>query len=85
MCNPFDGTQLCAQVDPNLFFPEHRKEWKSNVAEAKALCAQCPMLAACSKYATETVGLYGVWAGKWYDGTGFVSQAPYPTTNRKAA
>jgi hypothetical protein len=85
MCNPFDGSQLCAQVDPDLFFPEHRKEWKSNVAEAKALCAQCPMLAACSKYATETVGLYGVWAGKWHDGSGYVSPAPYSTTNRKVA
>jgi hypothetical protein len=75
MSNPFDGTQLCAQVDPAIFFPEERKTWKSDIAQAKSLCAQCPMLKACAKYADGTVGLYGIWAGEWRDGSGFVSQA----------
>jgi len=81
----YDGSQLCAQVDSELFFPEDRKDWKLNIAQAKALCSQCPMLSACSKYSNETAGLYGVWAGEWRDGTGFTSSAPYPTTNRKVA
>ena len=81
----YDGTQLCAQVDSELFFPEDRKEWKSNIAQAKTICAQCPMFKACDVYAKSFPGLYGVWACKWYDGAGFVSQAPYVTTNRKVA
>ena len=75
MSSPFDGTQLCAQIDPEIFFPEERKHWKENIAEAKALCAKCPLLSACDTYATGTVGLYGVWGGKWRDGSGFTSQA----------
>lgn len=81
----YDGSQLCAQVDNELFFPEVRKDWKLNIAQAKDICAKCPMLKACDSYAKSVTGLYGVWAGQWYDGSGFVSQAPYSTTNRKVA
>jgi len=81
----YDGTQLCAQVDSNLFFPEGWGNFKSNIAQAKDICAKCPMLKACDSYAKSVPGLYGVWAGQWYDGTGFVSQAPYSTTKRKVA
>lgn len=76
MFNPFDGSQLCAQVNPDLFFPEDRKNWKSNIAQAKTLCAQCPMLVACRTYANGTVGLYGIWAGEWRDGSGYVTPIP---------
>ena len=85
MSNPFDGTQLCASVDPDLFFPEGWGNFKEPIAKAKALCAQCPMLNACRKYSNETVGLYGVWAGEWRDGSGFVSPATHTTTKRKVA
>lgn len=84
MPNPFDGTQLCAKVDPDLFFPEDRSDYKPSIAQAKALCVQCPMLAACSKYVNETPGLYGVWAGKWLDGSGYTSPASSLVTRKVA-
>lgn len=31
--------------------------------EAKAICATCPVFAACREFAIETKELYGVWGG----------------------
>ena len=84
MPNPFDGSQLCATVDPDLFFPDGWGNFKEPIAQAQALCAKCPMLAACSKYVDETPGLYGVWAGKWLDGVGYVSPASSLVTRKVA-
>lgn len=54
----FDGTQPCASVDPDLWFPA--KGQSSNVA--KAICATCPFREPCLewglKYERE-----GVWGG----------------------
>ena len=59
----FDGTQLCAQVDPELFFPEKG----SPSAPAKKLCATCEFLAPCLEYGmTARIGgmpVQGVWGG----------------------
>src|SRR5829696_4347624 len=37
------ASALCAQVDPELFFPE----WGGNAEPAKAVCARCPVTALC--------------------------------------
>lgn len=56
----FDGTQVCAQVDPELFFPE-----RAGVAEevwATDLCKGCEWRDQCLAYGlTHDVG--GVWGG----------------------
>lgn len=59
----FDGTQLCAQVDPELFFPDSG----GSVQAAKRLCGGCEFLNPCRRYAmTAWVAGYpvgGVWGG----------------------
>lgn len=40
---------LCAQVDPELFFPDKG----GSVREAKAVCAACPVRGQCLEYAME--------------------------------
>ena len=37
------ASALCAQVDPELFFPDKG----GSAAEAKAVCAACPVTALC--------------------------------------
>jgi hypothetical protein len=56
--NFMDGTQLCAQTDSELWFPE-----KGHPTEpAKAICHACPLEAACYDYALR-FKLQGVWGG----------------------
>ena len=51
---------LCAQTDPEAFFPE--KGGSTN--KAKSICAACPVAAACLDYALANREEYGVWGGK---------------------
>lgn len=51
---------LCAQVDSELFFPEH--QGKSPRA-AKRICAVCPVQAECLEYALQHREQFGVWGG----------------------
>ena len=50
---------LCAQTDPELFFPEKG----GSAREAKAVCARCPVRAQCLEYALAHDERYGVWGG----------------------
>jgi len=50
---------LCAQTDPELFFPEKG----GSVREAKAVCAGCPVRAQCLEHALAHGERYGVWGG----------------------
>ena len=77
MSTPFDGSQLCAQTDPELFFPETSMDFMHTIGKIQAICRACPLFVACDKYAQETTGLYGVWAGKLYTGVGYISPASY--------
>jgi len=56
----FDGSQLCAQVDPELFFPERGDNTISKVA--KAICAECPFKKPCAEYALH-FEIRGIWGG----------------------
>ena len=47
---------LCAQVDPDLFFPDKG----GSTSQAKAICASCPVREACLEYGLDDPnGLYG--------------------------
>jgi hypothetical protein len=72
MSSPYDGSQLCAQTDEALFIPENLHA-KAEIEQAIAICNRCALLKACKDYADTHTGLYGVWAGKMYDGSGYVS------------
>ena len=50
---------LCAQTDPEMFFPN-----KAQVPHrAIKICDQCPVIRECLDYALKTRQDYGVWGG----------------------
>lgn len=49
---------LCAQADPELWFPEIG----STGHAAKRICQQCPVIEECLAYAVEH-GEMGIWGG----------------------
>ena len=55
---------LCAQIDPNLFFPEGMGgQIAVAVKQAKQICAWCPILPDCRQWALDTRQQIGVWGG----------------------
>ena len=49
----------CRDTDPGLFFPK----FGGSAQKAKAVCAGCPVAAACLDYALASGQQFGVWAG----------------------
>jgi WhiB family redox-sensing transcriptional regulator len=50
---------LCAQVDPDLFFPPYRA---AHIARAaRRVCAACPAAEPCRRYALTDPDLDGIW------------------------
>jgi WhiB family redox-sensing transcriptional regulator len=50
---------LCAQTDPEAFFPEPG----ASVEPAKAVCRRCPVQTECLAYALTHDERFGVWGG----------------------
>lgn len=50
---------LCAQTDPEAFFPDRG----GSVREAKRVCRACEVRAECLEYALEHDERFGVWGG----------------------
>lgn len=50
---------LCAQTDPDAFFPEQG----GSSRQAKAICTQCPVRRECLTYALDNAERFGVWGG----------------------
>ena len=59
----FDGSQVCAQIDPELFFPETAAEGVINLRLVKPICNSCEFKAPCLEYAVNDPELQGIWAG----------------------
>lgn len=54
----------CTRHDPALFQPIGESPvFAGQIAEAKAICARCPVEALCGEYALETRQSSGVWGG----------------------
>ncbi len=53
---------LCASgtYDPDLWTPTFNRE---DVEEAKAICAHCPVMMTCRRWALSHHEVYGVWGG----------------------
>lgn len=50
---------LCAEIDPELFYPD-----KGGTSRpAKEVCSACSVTAECLAYALEVDDRYGVWGG----------------------
>ena len=52
----------CSGVDSDVFFPASEEDEQA-VAQAKAICAECPVQEACLQYALATNQSAGVWGG----------------------
>ena len=50
---------LCAQTDPEAFFPEKG----GSTREAKRVCRSCEVRAECLDYALENDERFGIWGG----------------------
>lgn len=50
---------LCAQTDPEAFFPEKG----GSTREAKRVCASCEVRSECLEYALEKDERFGIWGG----------------------
>ena len=50
---------LCAQTDPEAFFPEKG----GSTREAKRVCASCEVRAECLEYALSNDERFGIWGG----------------------
>lgn len=55
----FAGDALCAETDPDAFFPDKG----GSVREAKAVCARCEVTAECLAWALANGERHGVWGG----------------------
>ena len=50
---------LCAQADPEAFFPEKGGSTK----QAKSICNRCPVTDKCLQYALDNDERFGIWGG----------------------
>ncbi|BEL42072.1 WhiB family transcriptional regulator [Mycobacteroides abscessus] len=50
---------LCAQTDPEAFFPEKG----GSTREAKAMCERCEVKDPCLEYALDNDERFGIWGG----------------------
>jgi WhiB family transcriptional regulator, redox-sensing transcriptional regulator len=56
----------CRTADPELFFgsdAERMTDRQCRAAQAKAICAGCPIRAACLAWALDTGQAFGIWGG----------------------
>jgi WhiB family transcriptional regulator, redox-sensing transcriptional regulator len=61
---PWAERALCAQADPDAWYPEHRAQ----AVVAKRICAACPVRAQCLEYALSGADTWrgittGIWGG----------------------
>lgn len=55
----WEADALCAQTDPEAFFPEKGGSTKAG----KEICAMCEVTAKCLTYALEHDERFGIWGG----------------------
>lgn len=56
---PWKEDAVCAQTDPDAFFPEKGGSTK----DAKRICQGCPVQAQCLQYALDNDERFGIWGG----------------------
>lgn len=55
----WQADSLCAQTDPEAFFPEKG----GSTRDAKRICAACEVRTQCLEYALENDERFGIWGG----------------------
>jgi WhiB family redox-sensing transcriptional regulator len=56
------ASALCAQTDPDLWFPEHGVN-RGAIAVARRICNQCPVRNECLDEGIKTYPAWGIWGG----------------------
>ena len=56
---PWMDNALCAQTDPEAFFPEKGE----SARPARLICHRCAVQGACREYAIEQGFRHGIWGG----------------------
>lgn len=59
---PWMQDALCAEVDPDMFFPNRGDAEGADLA--RDICSRCPVKAECLEFAIRTTQAHGVWGGK---------------------
>jgi len=63
---PWRLRALCRAQPPELFYPPDYARGRAKVAweaQAKAICADCPVVAECRDYAISAREAHGIWGG----------------------
>jgi WhiB family transcriptional regulator, redox-sensing transcriptional regulator len=55
----WQADSLCAQTDPEAFFPEKG----GSTRDAKKICSSCEVKSRCLEYALENDERFGIWGG----------------------
>ncbi len=55
----WQADSLCAQTDPEAFFPEKG----GSTRDAKKICGSCEVSSECLEYALENDERFGIWGG----------------------
>ena len=55
----WQSDSLCAQTDPEAFFPEKG----GSTRDAKKICSSCEVRSSCLEYALENDERFGIWGG----------------------
>lgn len=58
---PWADRAACRGLDTDLFFPKEYTSLKAK--EAKAICAECPVVIECRRYALATMTDWGIFGG----------------------
>lgn len=53
----------CVKEDPELFFPEGSTGRSAKTAQAKQICASCPVAVQCLQFAISNQITDGIWGG----------------------
>ncbi len=60
----WESRAACLDCDPDLFFPVALAgPALRQIAQAKAICARCPVRRECLRFALTTHQVHGVWGG----------------------
>lgn len=58
----FDGTQACATMPGDKFFPDSAEQEIQALKEIKVICNACKFQVPCLQYSLENA-VWGIWAG----------------------
>lgn len=75
----------CLHADPDLFFPiSSAGRALSQIAQAKAICARCPVIRECLEFAHANAPIHGIWGGTTPEERQQVRRDDSPATRGRA-